>query len=158
MWADPVVTRYIGGFASTPSQTWMRMLGYPGLWAFLGFGYWAVEEVATGAFIGEMGFADFKRDLFPSIAGVPELGWAFAAPAHGKGYATEAVREALRWADERLFQATVCIINAANSASVRVAQKCGYREIQRITPLDSEVILYSREPSPDILDEPRGLI
>jgi len=121
------------------------MLRYPGLWALLGFGYWAVAERATGAFIGDVGFADFKRDFVPSIEGIPELGWVLAAHAHGKGFATEAVRAALMWGDEHLPHAsTVCIIAPENAASIHVAEKCGYREVQRTTYLEDPTIVYSR--------------
>ncbi len=44
------------------------------MWAMLGFGFWAVEEKATGRFIGEAGFHDLKRDMKPSIEGVPAGG------------------------------------------------------------------------------------
>src|SRR4030088_1463697 len=75
MWSDPAVYRYISGKPSTPQQVWSRLLGYTGHWTLLGFGYWVVEEKATGTFLGEVGFADFKRDIEPSIAGIPEIGW-----------------------------------------------------------------------------------
>lgn len=33
----------------------------------IGYGFWAVEEKATGRFIGEAGFHDLKRDIQPSL-------------------------------------------------------------------------------------------
>src|SRR5487761_1892271 len=74
MWSDALVYRYILPAPSTEAQAWSRILGYAGHWALAGFGYWAVEERATGTFVGEIGFADFKRDVTPSIRGVPEMG------------------------------------------------------------------------------------
>ena len=71
----------------------------------MGFGHWAVEEKASGDFIGDLGFADFKRDIQPSIQGLPELGWVLASRAHGKGYATEAVRAAIAWGAAHRVQA-----------------------------------------------------
>ena len=44
----------------------------------MGFGFWALEEKATGAFAGEMGFAEFKREIDPPILGTPEIGWVLA--------------------------------------------------------------------------------
>jgi RimJ/RimL family protein N-acetyltransferase len=61
----------------------------------LSYGYWAVEEKTSGRYVGELGFADFKRDIVPSIEGMPELGWALVPQFHGKGYATEALRAAV---------------------------------------------------------------
>ena len=96
MWAEPEVVRYTVGTPSSPQRTWLRMLGYRGHWSMLGFGYWAVIERASGTFVGELGFADFKRDVPDDLRGLPEIGWAFANRAWGKGYATEGVRAAHR--------------------------------------------------------------
>src|SRR5271166_4392110 len=90
MWADAAVTRYLGRDPLTAEEVWARLLRYVGHWAALGFGFWAVEEKASGRFVGDLGFMDFKRDLEPSLDDVPEMGWILASQAHGKGYATEA--------------------------------------------------------------------
>ena len=128
MWADPVVVRYIGGKPSTREEVWSRMLRYSGLWAFLGFGYWALEDKASGSFAGEMGFADFKREIEPSLDSMPELGWALASQFHGRGYSTEALRTIVAWGDANLAaNQTACIINPENLPSLRVAEKLGYR-------------------------------
>ncbi len=92
MWADPVVVRHTVGKPLTEEESWRRLLGYVGHWAVMGFGFWVAEEKATGRFVGEIGFVDYKRDLRPSLKGVPEIGWVLASHAHGKGFATEAVR------------------------------------------------------------------
>lgn len=145
MWADPVVKRYIGGNPSAPQQSWGRVLTYAGHWSLMGFGYWVVVEKGTGRFIGEVGFADFKREITPSIEGIPELGWVLAPHAHGKGYATEAVRAACDWADTNFESGrTVCIIHPDNAASVRVAEKCGFRELQRTSFMGEPTVLFER--------------
>jgi RimJ/RimL family protein N-acetyltransferase len=86
MWADPIVTRYFGGKVLTEEEAWTKFLRYAGHWSLLGFGYWAVEEKATGNFIGEVGFCDYKRDIESLLKNVPEIGWVLASGAHGKGY------------------------------------------------------------------------
>ncbi len=145
MWSDPDVTRFIGGAPSTQQQVWSRMLSYAGHWTLLDFGYWAVEEAASGTFIGEMGFANFKRDIEPAMKEAPEIGWAFAAHAHGKGFATEAVRAAVAWGDERFGPVrTVCLMNPDNLASIRVAEKCGYREFKRSQFNGNPVLFFER--------------
>src|ERR1051325_287394 len=67
LWTDPGVIRFIGGRAFSAEGAWAKRLRDAGLWSLLGFGYWAIEENATGDFVGELGFADFKRDLVPSL-------------------------------------------------------------------------------------------
>ena len=134
LWADPEVVRYIGGRVFSAEESWAKLLRYAGLWSLLGFGYWAIEEAQSGRFVGELGFADFKREIEPSLGGRPELGWALASTAHGKGYATEAVRGALAWGDARFgATGTICLIHPDNAASLRVAAKAGYREWRRTT-------------------------
>ncbi len=145
MWAEPGVVRYIGGKPSTEQEVWARVMRYVGHWSLMGFGYWAVEEKASGQFVGELGFADFKREMVPSINGVPELGWALATHAHGKGYATEALRAVIAWADQSFkWPRTVCIIDPGNLASIRVAEKCGYQELLRTTYQGHPTILFAR--------------
>jgi RimJ/RimL family protein N-acetyltransferase len=129
MWADPVVTRYISGRPFTGEEVWARILRYAGHWAWMSYGFWAIEERATGRFIGEAGFADFRREMKPSLEGIPEAGWVLIPSVHGKGYATEAVNGFVSWGDSRFQGArTACLIHPANLASIRVAQKAGYRE------------------------------
>ena len=145
MWADPVVTRHIGGKPFSEEEVWTRLLRYVGHWSLMGFGYWVIEERETGDFVGELGFADYKRDIVPSIKGVPELGWALVSRAHGKGYATEAVRAAVAWGEGHFGPArTVCIMHPENLASIRVAQKCGYQEYQRTIYKGHPTIIFDR--------------
>src|SRR6202022_3434062 len=146
MWGEHEVTRYIGGKPLSEEESWPRLLRYVGHWALLGFGYWVVEETATGNFVGEIGFADYKRDL-EAIKGLPEIGWVFASQAHGRGYATEAVRAAVAWGDKHFSSSrTACIIDPANLKSIRVAVKCGYRELRRTTYKGQPTVVFLREP------------
>ena len=145
MWADPVVTRFIGGRPRTREESWIRFLRHFGMWSLLGYGFWAVEDKASGDFIGEAGFHDLKRDMAPSIEGIPEAGWGLVASAHGKGLATEVVRWMLAWGDEALGDAkTVCIIDPDHAGSIRVATKCGYREVLRTAYHDAATVLFER--------------
>jgi RimJ/RimL family protein N-acetyltransferase len=145
MWADPAVTRYIGGRALTEEDVWTRVLRYVGHWSWMGFGHWAVEEKATGSFIGDVGFADFKRDIQPSIQGMPELGWVLVSRVHGRGYATEAVRAAILWGSAHLHAIqTVCLIHPDNVPSLRVAEKCGFQRSLHTTYKDQPTILLVR--------------
>jgi RimJ/RimL family protein N-acetyltransferase len=120
-------------------------LNYAGHWSLMGFGYWALEEKATGDFAGELGFANFRRDIAASMRDVPELGWALASRFHGKGLATEAVHAAVAWGDARFRPTrTVCLINADNVASIRVAQKCGYEVFERTVFSDQPTLFLAR--------------
>jgi RimJ/RimL family protein N-acetyltransferase len=145
IWSDPQVTRFIGGRAFTAEEIWKRLLQYAGLWSLLGFGSWAVEEKASGRYIGDVGFFDLKRDLMPSLDGMLELGWVLAVDAQGKGYASEAVAAACQWGqanggDRRM----VCIIAPENQPSLRVAEKAGFKVWQQGTYHDAPILVLAR--------------
>jgi len=145
MWADEGVTRHIGGKPSTREESWARLLRYGGLWPLLGYGYWVVRETATGRFVGETGFANFNRDLDPPFGDVPEAGWALSPWAQGRGFASEALHAVLAWGDRHFDGGrVVCIINEANSASLRLADKLGFREYARAINKGAPTILFER--------------
>lgn len=146
MWRDPQVVKYTIGTESPPQRTWQRLLAYCGHWSLMGFGYWAVECKDTGRYIGELGFADFHRGLEPSIEGIPEIGWALCVEAHGRGYATEALRRVIEWGDAQLaVSRTICIIHPENHRSIRLARKLGYSLIERVPPSGDVHLLFGRD-------------
>jgi RimJ/RimL family protein N-acetyltransferase len=111
----------------------------------MGFGYWAVELKGGAQFVGDVGFANWQRDITPPLGGMPEAGWVFSPAAHGRGIATEAVQAAVAWGDQHLGgKTTTCIVGVENSASIRVAEKTGYREFARAEFKSTQVIQFRR--------------
>jgi RimJ/RimL family protein N-acetyltransferase len=142
---DPEVVRHLGGTPFAREDTWRRILSAVGLWPMLGYGYWAVERKEEGDLIGQVGFSDFKRDMQPSIEGLPEAGWIFSPHAHGKGYASEAVTAALGWADQRLKAPVIpAIIDPDNAPSIRVAERCGFAEREEALYRGAPILLLRR--------------
>ncbi|GGE92740.1 GNAT family N-acetyltransferase [Stappia taiwanensis] len=145
LWADPGVVRHITGTPSTREQSWSRLLRYAGHWVHLGFGYWAIEERTTGLYVGEAGFADYRRDIEPSLEGCAEAGWLIAPRWQGRGFATEAVSALVAWGDRNLPQDMMaCMISPENMASVRVAERVGFTPWTAGTYLGDTVQLYRR--------------
>jgi RimJ/RimL family protein N-acetyltransferase len=145
MWGDASVTRYIGGRPLSREEVWVKLLRNVGHWTLFGYGLWIVREKASGSFVGEVGLAEFKRDMEPSFEGRPEVGWVLAPRAHNQGFATEAVRAALAWFDEQFgSMKTVCLIDPGNAPSLRVAAKCGYTERLRTTLRNQPTIVLER--------------
>lgn len=149
--SDERVVRYLGGTPMSREEAWRRMLCGPALWLLLGYGYWAVDRRQDDKMIGFVGFADFKRDMTPSIEGRPEMGWIFSPDGQGRGYCTEAVQAGLAWADRQLGgEAIVAIIDPENGPSIRVAERCGFSQREEATYRSSPILLFTRpgRPSP----------
>jgi len=130
MRADPVVMKYLGkGDLLDEEESWLRFQSIAGHWQLKGFGTWAIEECASGAMIGNLGYTDKKRPSSHPASGAPEMGWSLAASAHGKGFASEALRAALGWGRNHFGTArVVCVISDDNAASLRVADKHGFKQ------------------------------
>jgi RimJ/RimL family protein N-acetyltransferase len=146
MMGDAVVMHHLGGKPLSREDAWRKLLNGHAFWSLLGYGYWAVERRSDGTMIGQIGFADFKRAVMPSIENIPEMGWLFAREAFGQGYATEAGLAALAWADEVLQAREItAIIDADNAPSIRVAEKCGFNENEPATYRGEPILLFRRK-------------
>jgi RimJ/RimL family protein N-acetyltransferase len=146
MWADPEVTRHIGdGSPKSEAESWTSLLRAVGHWQLLGYGSWAIDEKASRRFIGGIGFNNSKRDRGEALRDLLEIGWMLAPPASGKGYATEALKAALEWGRTHFGPVRVIAITAPeNFASMRVAQKCGFKEFLRGPSLGRPRVFFDR--------------
>ncbi|HNR75686.1 MAG TPA: GNAT family N-acetyltransferase [Parvularculaceae bacterium] len=147
IWATPEVARFTTVNPLKEEDAWVKFTRMEGLWALTGYGFWIVEEKSSGDVIGEIGLADFKRDLSPSLDGMPEYGWILAPSAQGKGYAKEAVAAALAWGEEK-FPATVfsCIIDPVNAPSVHVAEAAGFKKVALSPYKGIDIAIFHRPP------------
>jgi len=145
MWADPEFLRHLGP-PRTEEESWGRFLRQEGMWSIIGYGLWAVEEKATGHYIGDCGFMQNKRGLAIACGEMPEAGWTFATSAHGKGYGREASGAAIAWVDRHLdAPRSWCLIAAGNENSKRLAARMGYREAARVMHLEQAALVLTRE-------------
>jgi RimJ/RimL family protein N-acetyltransferase len=88
-----------------------------------GWGWWAVEEAATGGFLGFAGLDPVDEEL--PFGGV-EVGWRLARAAWGHGYATEAGRACLDHGFGPLGLTEILAITAVgNDRSRAVMQRLG---------------------------------
>jgi RimJ/RimL family protein N-acetyltransferase len=120
--ADPEVMKYLGlrGAPMLREEAGVMLTSMISTWRNAGFGRWAVEERATGRLAGYAGFRPFGVRA--------ELVYVLGRPYWGRGLATEAARECLRFAsEEKLFDEVVAFTRVANSASRRVLEKIGMR-------------------------------
>jgi tRNA (cmo5U34)-methyltransferase len=110
-------------------------------------GFAAVDP--DGRFLGLGLVPEIERE-----AAELELGYIVAPGARGRGVATAILRRLTRWAFEALgAQRIVLIINVENTASERVAERCGYvregvmRSIHLKQDIRTDAALWSRLPT-----------
>lgn len=147
MWAMPAVVRYISGVPLSREQSWTRLLRHIGMWSVMGFGFWAITEKASGQLVGEAGFHEMRRDMTPSIEDTLEAGWGLVPGVHGRGYASEALNAMLPWATANHGGMPVtCIIDPDNAASIRLAERHGFREFARSIYQGSDILIFRKVP------------
>src|SRR2546428_12320377 len=88
--ADEESMRYLGrdGRPTDAAETWRTICLFIGHWYLRGYTFWAVEEKASGEFVGRGG--PWKPEGWPDL----EIGWAVDRSRWGRGYAAEAARGA----------------------------------------------------------------
>ncbi len=149
MWADPGVVRFIGGVPFNREISWTRFLRHVGMWRYMAFGYFAIQDRATGDFIGECGFQDARRELSPPLLGTLEAGWSLISSRHGQGLATEAMGAAIAWADAaHAGKRITCMIDDDHIVSQRVAAKLGFLQFAATTYGGKAVRLFERRRQP----------
>lgn len=88
-----------------------------------GYGFWAIERKADGAFLGLTGIQDYRPEM--PLTGI-EAGWRLARHAWGQGYASEAAGAAVAFAFETLKAPRVSAITATgNLQSQAVMRRIG---------------------------------
>jgi RimJ/RimL family protein N-acetyltransferase len=118
--AEPEVMRY-ASLSGMPvdrelSLKWLRsMVDH---WQVHGYGMWAVEEKATGRFIGRIGLQ------LPPGYPETEVAWMLA-PAHwGKGFAEEGARAAIEFGFSQVRKTRlISLIFPQNERSIRLAER-----------------------------------
>ena len=122
MLGDAEVMRFLGGKVMSRQEAWRSMAMLLGHWHLRGYGFWAVEERASGELVGRVGC--WQPEGWPSL----EVGWALRRAYWGRGYATEAARASSQHAFTELGQThVISLIDPNNTNSIRVAERLGER-------------------------------
>jgi len=122
--ADPEVQRFLGGPVG-PERAWRSLAMHIGHWELRGYGQWALERRDDGRTVGRAGLWN-PEGWF----GV-EVGWRLNRDAWGQGYATEAAAATIEWTWANLdVDRIISVIDPANTASVRVAERLGMHKLR----------------------------
>lgn len=123
MSADADVMKFLGGVRSAEEAD-VQIDARATTLAIHGFGKWAVEELASGEFVGTVGldFALFEATFTPAI----EMGWRLTRPHWGRGFALEAATAALDYGfDELDLREIVAFTSVGNHASRKIMERLG---------------------------------
>lgn len=136
-------SRFVGG-PMEPAAAWRKLAGYLGGWMLRGYGQFALEDRASGEFVGIVG------PYFPEGWPEPEIAWTVVTKFQGKGLAKEAAIRSLRFAYQELGWRTACsCIDADNKPSIRLAESLGatLEGETEIKPFGPALLYRHREPS-----------
>ncbi len=146
MAAGETMFRYSERGPMSGEETWGLLLRHIGQWSATHYGVFAIREKGSGRFAGLVGASDFKRQLGADFDDFPEMTWSIVPGLTCRGIATEAADAALRWlARETESRRAVCLIHADNGASLRVAEKLGFRPMRQRDYRGYPAILLERD-------------
>lgn len=124
-------------------MAWRMFNAGLGQWLMDGIGHWAIEDRATGVFIGSVGAFHREPPPGPCDPADLELGWSMVRGHRGRGLATEAARAVVAHAfDTRRAPRVVAHIDHDNPASIRVAEKLGMRYEREVAFYDERLRRY----------------
>jgi RimJ/RimL family protein N-acetyltransferase len=139
--ASPQVHTYLGG-PRVRDELERELPAVPGQWP----GSFVVD--LDGAMIGHVLLRRPDEHRLAAVGNV-DLGYLFLPRAWGFGYAAEACVAALGWLDGVLpGEPVVLATQTANLASMRLAAKLGFIEVERFHAWDAEQWLGLRSPVP----------
>lgn len=137
--------RFVGG-PLEPRETWRALAAMMGHWIMRGYGFWALEDIETGAYQGRVGL------WYPHGWPGREIGWTLMPQAWGQGYATEAAIAVRAYAYGQLgWDTAISQIAPGNTASKAVARRLGATFEDTMEHAKYGPVEIWRHPAPDTL-------
>lgn len=131
--------RFLGSPPLNRADAWRNMCVVIGHWQVRGYGFFSLEEKATGAWVGRAG--PWNPEGWPA----PEVGWTIAPEHRRKGFAAEAGAASVAYAFDTLgWDSVLHVILKGNDGSVATAEKigsCFQREQVGLPGITSETVL-----------------
>jgi [ribosomal protein S5]-alanine N-acetyltransferase len=140
VYTHPAVLRWIGPQSrETAAKDLHRQIAHQ---AELGYSFWAVEDRATGAFLGECGLQPLEG-RGPEV----ELGYDFHPGAWGRGLGSEAARAVVDAAFGPLgLTHVIAVVREDHAASRRVLAKAGLAHTGERVAYGIPMLVYEATP------------
>jgi ribosomal-protein-alanine N-acetyltransferase len=136
IWTDPRVARWIG--EHTREDVLVELSFHIAQQERAGWSLWALEERASGRFIGDCGLQPLEL-TGPEV----ELGYDLHPDVWGEGLATEAARAVVRYAFGRLaLEHLVAVVKPEHAASRRVLEKTGLALVGERVAYGESLLMY----------------
>lgn len=122
---DPEVRRFLPPMPEVTTETFQKAVEQRHAMEHdIGYSMWAVDDKATGNFVGQCGIRPVEQDAAPEI----ELAYHYTRASWNKGYATEAAIAVLTQALGPIgLDRVMAVVMPANIGSWRVMEKAGMR-------------------------------
>ncbi|MFB2594034.1 GNAT family N-acetyltransferase [Paracoccus sp. p4-l81] len=134
-------SHFVGGPSTADHAAWDGLRGMIGHWVLRGFGWWTVEDKATGTVAGRVGIGHHTD--WPE----PELGWHIFDGFEGKGLAHEAALAARAHAHGPMrLGPVISLVHPDNLRSRRLAERMGARIEGDMTLRGTPCLIY-RHPA-----------
>lgn len=136
----PAVLRYLGGTVKSADAVAEGLEADISAFANGGHRRWTVWLRDDGVRIGRCGLFHIRSPAAPAeLHGASEVGWTFAEPWWGQGYATEAARAVIDFyfntaGQDCLWSQT----SESNAASTRVMQRLGFSRCAALDYVDPD--------------------
>jgi RimJ/RimL family protein N-acetyltransferase len=161
--ADPLVARSLGhGRARSVVETRALLARFAETYETFGLGPLAVLRKSDGVLIGRCGLSDMALEVSNAAGELPriwyqrsqvpvgtevifehELGYTFDRAYWGQGYASEAAVRVFAYSCATMPQRRiVSVIHPDNSASIKIAKKCGARQENRVLQVGQEFLRF----------------
>ena len=122
-WADPERTQFFISGTQNKAEAWQHFTAMAGEWALRGFGQFAITLKSDGGHAKAVGHAGI---WYPPDLEEPEMAWSLYPGNDGHGYATEAGKEVLSWANSHLgLPPLMSFVHPDNQPSIGVAKRLG---------------------------------
>ncbi|AXC48824.1 N-acetyltransferase [Paracoccus suum] len=129
-------TAFIGG-KQNRYEAWRGHLAGIGHWIARGYGFWMVEDKASGKPAGRLGF------IYHAGWSEPELGWHIYDGFEGRGYAFEGAMAARQTGARRFgLDGVISHIDHANLRSRKLAERMGATIEREAVLLETPVLIY----------------